>query len=400
MVRALRSAPALLEPETCLPVVFLLVGAALALALGIADFTLLALAAQAGTPTWLMVLMGVVLIGGPLTAGLIPATRQVEGAAAQSLLVVQFREGPPGAAVGWEQRWRTLAWFLLHLFSGVLVVAAVLGLIALRASWWTIPAAAATMIGLVLAGRLLARLAPVLLGPSYAERLERLQRDATRAAERTRIARELHDSIGHVLSLATVQASAARKLIGRDPAFVEAALETIETTTRRAAADLDHVLGLLRDETRQSAETTPAPDLGSLDGLLAAARSAGLTVDSAVSGELSRLPLLVSREAYRIVQEGLTNALKYSADSTATLSLSLGAGVLAISLTNPTQRTAGTGRVARGAPGSRTEPAARRGQGLRGIDERAATLGGAMIAGAEDGRWELSVAIPAWEVER
>ena len=152
--------------------------------------------------------------------------------------------------------------------------------------------------------RLLARLAPVLLGPSYAERLERLQRDATRAAERTRIARELHDSIGHALSLATVQASAARKLIGRDPAFVEAALETIETTTRRAVADLDYVLGLLRDDTQLPAETTPAPDLGSLDGLLTAARSAGLTVVSTVSGELSRLPLLVSREAYRIVQEG------------------------------------------------------------------------------------------------
>jgi signal transduction histidine kinase len=179
-----------------------------------------------------------------------------------------------------------------------------------------------------------------------------------------------------------VQASAAQKLIGRDPAFVEAALETIETTTRRAAADLDHVLGLLRDDTRQPAETAPAPDLGSLDGLLTAARSAGLRVDSTVSGELSRLPLLVSREAYRIVQEGLTNALKYSADATATLSLSLGAGTLAIHLANPTghRRTARTG------------------QGLRGIDERATTLGGTMTAGADDGRWALSVAIPAWEV--
>ena len=283
MVRVLRSASALLlAPENYLPVVFMLVGAALALALGIADFTVLALVAESGTPTWLTVLVGVVLIGGPLTAGVIPAVRQIEGVAAQSLLVVQFREGPPGTAVGWEQRRRTLGWFLLHMFTGALVVAAVLGLIALSGSWWTIPAVAATVLGIVLASRLLARLAPVLLGPSYAERLERLQRDATRAAERTRIARELHDSIGHALSLATVQASAARKLIGRDPAFVEAALETIETTTRRAVADLDYVLGLLRDDTQLPAETTPAPDLGSLDGLLTAARSAGLTVVSTV----------------------------------------------------------------------------------------------------------------------
>ncbi|MGH3164309.1 MAG: hypothetical protein ACRDN0_00250 [Trebonia sp.] len=110
------------------------------------------------------------LVGGPLTAGVIPAMRQIEGVAAQSLLVVQFREGPPGTAVGWEQRLRTLAWFLLHLASGALVVAAVLGLIALRGSWWTIPAVATTVAGIVLASRLLARLAPVLLGPSYAER--------------------------------------------------------------------------------------------------------------------------------------------------------------------------------------------------------------------------------------
>ena len=211
------------------------------------------------------------------------------------------------------------------MFTGALVVAAVLGLIALSGSWWTIPAVAATVLGIVLAGRLLARLAPVLLGPSYAERLEHLQRDATQATERTRIARELHDSIGHALSLATVQASAARKLIGRDPAFVEAALETIETTTRRAVEISTTCSGCCAT-TQLPAETTPAPDLGSLDGLLTAARSAGLTVISTVSGELSRLPLLVSREAYRIVQEGLTNALKYSTDAAATLNLSLGAG--------------------------------------------------------------------------
>ena len=86
------------------------------------------------------------------------------------------------------------------------------------------------------------------LGPSSAERLERLEADAARANERNRLAREVHDSIGHALSLVTVQASAARKLIGRNPGFAEEALETIETTSRRAVADLDHMLGLLRQE--------------------------------------------------------------------------------------------------------------------------------------------------------
>ena len=74
------------------------------------------------------------------------------------------------------------------MFTGALVVAAVLGLIALSGSWWTIPAVAATVLGIVLASRLLARLAPVLLGPSYAERLERLQRDATPGCRTYRMA--------------------------------------------------------------------------------------------------------------------------------------------------------------------------------------------------------------------
>ena len=138
----------------------------------------------------------------------------------------------------------------------------------------------------------------------------------------------------------TVQASAARKLIGRDPAFAEKALETIETTSRRAVADLDHLLGLLRQETPRSAPPTPAPNLTSLGGLLTAARSAGLTVEQTLSGDLSRLPVLVSQEAYRIVQEGLTNALKYSADGTAMLSMSLQTGTLEIRLTNPARSPA------------------------------------------------------------
>src|SRR5581483_2080201 len=116
-----RSRPALLlAPETYLRVVFVLVGAALALALGIVDFTVLALVAGAGTPAWLGALVGIVLLGGPLMAGVIPAVRQVGGVAAQSLLAVQFRDGPPGPAAGWEQRRRTLAWFLLHLLTGAL----------------------------------------------------------------------------------------------------------------------------------------------------------------------------------------------------------------------------------------------------------------------------------------
>jgi DNA-binding CsgD family transcriptional regulator/MFS family permease len=219
-VNVLRSAPALLlAPESWLRTVFVLTGAALALALGIADFTILSLVATAGTPAWATALAGVALVGGPLLVGLVPAVRQVEGVAAQSLLGAAFPDGTPGAAAGWPQRRRTLGWFLLHVFTGALVVAAVLGMIALAGSWWTVPAAAATVLGTLLVGRFLTWLGPVLLGPSYAERLQRLEADAARATERNRIAREIHDSVGHALSVVTVQASAARKLIERDPGF-------------------------------------------------------------------------------------------------------------------------------------------------------------------------------------
>lgn len=267
-------AASLLATQTYLRVVFLLVGAALALALGIAGFTVLSLVAQAGAPPWAVALLGVVLVGGPLMVGLVPAARQIEGTAAATLLGVRFPDGPPGPAVSWPQRRRTLEWFLLHVITGALVVAGVIGLIGLAGSWWTAAAAVGLVLGTLLAGQMLARLAPVMLGPSYPERLARLQADAARASERNRLAREIHDSIGHALSLVTVQSSAARKLIGRDPAFAEEALGTIETTSRRAAADLDHMLGLLREEMPRSAQPRPAPNLGSLGEPVAAAARA------------------------------------------------------------------------------------------------------------------------------
>lgn len=378
----LRRASALvLAPESYQRAVFVLVGAALALALGIAGFTVLSLVAEAGVPAWATALIGVVLVGGPLLAGLVPAVRQIEGVAVQTLLGGEFRDGPPGPAAGWPQRRRTLGWFLLHMLTGALLTGAVLGLIALGGSWWTIPAAAATVLATLLAGRLLAGIGPVLLGPSYAERLQRMVADAARLTERTRIAREIHDSVGHALSVVTVQASAARKVIGRNPAFAEEALEAIEVASRRAAAELDHMLGLLRDESQRPA-VTPVPDLAALNGLLGVARSAGLAIDAEVTGDLAAVPALVSQEAYRIVQEGLTNALKYSADGTASVSLSLGQDILGISLSNPAD-----GRGAASA-----------GRGLDGIAERATTLGGSYQAGTQDARWTLLVSLPVREI--
>ncbi len=225
VVTVLRSAAALLlVADSYLRTVFVLVGAALALALGIVDFTVLSLVVTAGCPLGRRRSSGWCLsaarcwwawcrrCGRSRVSRRRPCWRLSSGMALPVLR-------PAGRSAG--ERWRG---FFCTCSQVPLSCGAVLGLIALAGSWWTLPAAAATLAGTLLAGRLLAYLAPVLLGPSYAERLQRLEADAARATERNRIAREIHDSVGHALSVVTVQASAARRLIGRDPAFAEDAL--------------------------------------------------------------------------------------------------------------------------------------------------------------------------------
>ena len=155
-------------------------------------------------------------------------------------------------------------------------------------------------------GYALGLVAPGLLGPSYDERIAGLESETARLVERNRLAREIHDSVGHALSLVTIQASAAKRVVDRDRDFVVSALEAIEQTSRSAANDLDHVLGLLRDS--GDASRTPAPDLAALDSLVAASRAAGLEVEVTTEGDLTGLATVVSREAYRITQEGLKAA--------------------------------------------------------------------------------------------
>ena len=96
-------------------------------------------------------------------------------------------------------------------------------------------------------GALAATMAPVLLGPSPADRIAALEARERRLAERNRLARELHDSVGHALTATTLQAGAARAVFDSDPEFARRALAAIEEVGRTAMDDLDHVLGVLRD---------------------------------------------------------------------------------------------------------------------------------------------------------
>ncbi|MYX97765.1 histidine kinase, partial [Streptomyces sp. SID486] len=228
-------------------------------------------------------------------------------------------------------------------------------------------------------GALLARWAPVLLGPTARERLAAAEARAADLAVRGRLARELHDSVGHALSAVTLQASAARRLLDTDPRFVREALAAIEDTTRRTVGELDAVLGVLRED--DAPGTAPAPTLAAdLDGLLRRTRAAGQRVTATVDTDPAALPPMVSREAYRIVQEGLTNALRHAGEPV-TVTIGTADGRLEITVEN---------RLG-------AAPAARRpggGHGLTGIADRVRLLGGTAQAGAADGHWRLRVRLP------
>jgi signal transduction histidine kinase len=205
---------------------------------------------------------------------------------------------------------------------------------------------------------------------------ERERRLAT-AEERTRIARDLHDSAGHAINVILVQAGAARLLHERDPARSRAALETIEEVARDTLGEIDQLVRVLRDEDARG-EVEPPPGLAAVDGLVARHAGAGLDVDVRVRGERRPLPPAVDQAAYRILQEALTNAARHG-DSEAAVELAFEPEALLLEVSNPL--------VAGSAPGAE-------GYGLVGMRERAALVGGSLAAGAEDGRFQLRARLP------
>ncbi|QCD55139.1 sensor histidine kinase [Streptomyces hawaiiensis] len=353
-------------------------------------------------------------VGLPIAAvtSLFPLTRPLESAAVRWLCGVEADRLASGPAGTRGEKGRTAAWFTLHLgfggiiagmslalppFAAVLIVLPVfaalrggrLGLPEVFDHTWVLalaPVAGAAML-VALAGcaagcgALLARWAPELLGPSPEGRLAAAEARAADLAVRNRLARELHDSVGHALSAVTLQASAARRVLGSDPEFVREALVAIEDTTRRTVGELDAVLGVLREG--DAPGTAPAPTLAAdLDGLLRRTRAGGQRVRATVDADPEALPPLLSREAYRIVQEGLSNALKHAGERAAVeVRIAVARGGLEITVENP---------VSGPAP-SRTGG----GHGLRGIADRARLLGGTATAGPTAAQtWRLHARLP------
>lgn len=223
-------------------------------------------------------------------------------------------------------------------------------------------------------GELITAIARRLLGPSPAERLAALEERTEQLLERTRIARELHDSIGHALTVAVVQAGAARA--AGDPAFTDRALLAIENSGRAALEDLERVLGVLREVERPA---SGRPTLTEADRLLESARASGAKVDAEVTGPLETVPGPVSREGYRILQESLTNVLRHAGSVPVRVRVAVDDATLGLEVRNPlTAEVPGPGR----------------GSGLRGIRERAALLGGRARTGPYEGDWQVHVDLP------
>jgi signal transduction histidine kinase len=195
------------------------------------------------------------------------------------------------------------------------------------------------------------------------ERVRAGREHAAVLAERTRIALELHDVVAHDVSVMVVQAGAARRALHRDPDAAVGALGAVETTGREALTELRRLLGILRPD-GQDAEHSPQPSLERLDALVARSRDAGLEVDLRVEGEPGPLAPGVDLTAFRLVQEGLTNALEHGGRGEARVTLRWSAERLEVEVA---RRIAG--------PGGGGE------QGLVGMRERVALCGGELRAG-------------------
>src|SRR5262245_15556821 len=156
-----------------------------------------------------------------------------------------------------------------------------------------------------------------------ARRLEHTQDERARAAvaeERSRLARELHDMIGHAISVITVQAGAARTVLDSDPARAKGALVAIEDTGRETLDEMRRLIGVLRDMGEPG--LAPQPGMAQLDRLVQGVRDSGLRVELHREGApVAELPPAVDLAAYRIVQEGLTNALKHGGQGSAVVTV-------------------------------------------------------------------------------
>ena len=217
-----------------------------------------------------------------------------------------------------------------------------------------------------------------------AERAERAEREQTLLAEqrvnaeRTRIARELHDVVAHSVSMMVIQAAAARRNLDRSPEAVEASLGAIESTGRQTMTELRAILGVLRDESGTGPTLDPQPSLTAIGNLV----TNDLPVTVTIDGDIESLPDSLSISAYRLVQEALTNVRRHAGPvNDVSVVVRVTDGCLDVEVDDD-----GRGGAADPSPA---------GFGLLGMRERVAALGGTVSAGPRPGGgWTVRASVP------
>lgn len=221
------------------------------------------------------------------------------------------------------------------------------------------------------------------------ERDQHLREDRAREQERAHIAREMHDVLGHRLSLVALHAGALEyRGPGLTPAETAAAAGVVRAEAHSALTDLRDVLGVLRDPaTTDTDEVTgtapPQPTLVDLPALLDQARGGGATVRARIDADASAVPTTVARHAYRIVQESLTNTRRHAPGQPV--------DVLVEAVDGPALRVVVTNTLDADRPASSAA-----GHGLRGLAERVRLVGGSFRAGIDDGRTHVVEAVLPW----
>lgn len=216
------------------------------------------------------------------------------------------------------------------------------------------------------------------------QRIQRAREEEARrraSEERLRIARELHDVLGHNISLISVQAGVALHLMDRQPEQARVALSVIRDASKETLRELRSVLDVLR-QVNEEPPRSPSPGLASLSDLVSRASEAGLQVHTEVSGDLKGLPASVDLAAFRIVQEALTNVMRHSGQSKSSVYITRNEQELTLRIDNEV--------------GSQTSrDGIGLGQGILGMQERAAALGGVVEAGPRpDGGFRVFARLP------
>jgi signal transduction histidine kinase len=227
----------------------------------------------------------------------------------------------------------------------------------------------------LLVGATFSVLLPILIGRIAFNRRARIAREQELAAadavaaERTRIARELHDVVAHAIGVMVVQAGAARSVVDRDPAAAKEAIGRVEETGRVGLAEMRRLIGVLTEDGSKAA-LAPQPGLGYLEELVATMRAAGLPVEVVRAGNTRPLPAGVDLTAYRVIQEALTNVLKHAGRAHAVVSIRYDGNELDLEIADD-----GLGDVSSTGTG----------HGLVGMRERVGIFGGRIETGPRPG---------------